>query len=634
MHYREHHYRWEWPLESSPEALWPLVADTDRFNRDTGVPAVERRAGDQSPSASTGRRLRQVWMGVAVEWDEEPFEWIRPYRFGVTRRYLSGPIAEMRVLAELTPLSGGGTRLSYQVWAQPRNLLGWLAIPVQVGWLCNRKFGATFKAYDRLAASGQNHLGLPVASRLAPGGSARLSAIHQKLLDQGAEPDLVARLIETVEQSDDLSLVWLRPYALADYWRAPRRRVLELCLLATRAGLLDFRWNLLCPLCRGAKRSSPSLAGVESQVHCDSCHIDFTVNFDRLVELAFRPTAAVRQIEGREYCIGGPQVTPHIVAQQLLPPETQRKMAMTLEDGRYRLRTPGLPGGQFFRVADEGLTEATLRLSRSGWSAEELCLAPTPELRFENATSAERLFILERLAWSDQAATAAEVTAMQLFRDLFASEALRLGEQISVGSLAVLFTDLRGSTRLYREIGDATAFALVMDHFKVLREAIAAEEGALVKTIGDAVMAVFRRPAAALRATLAAQQAMASPPDGGRPLLLKAAIHYGPCIAVTLNDRLDYFASTVNIAARLAGLSVGGDLVISAAVRADPEVADVLDQSTGSFTVEPFEATLKGFDAERFELWRVMPAAQPPRPSNSELLMGGAHLEQAVSPSR
>ena len=139
---------------------------------------------------------------------------------------------------------------------------------------------------------------------------------------------------------------------------------------------------------------------------------------------------------------------------------------------------------------------------------------------------------MERMAWSDQAATAAEVTALQVFRDLFSNEALRPGEQISVGTLTVLFTDLRGSTQLYREIGDAPAFGRVMTHFDVLREAIRCEEGALVKTIGDAVMAVFRRPAGALRAILKAQATLADPPDGLRPLMLKVGIHSGPCIAV------------------------------------------------------------------------------------------------------
>ena len=122
------------------------------------------------------------------------------------------------------------------------------------------------------------------------------------------------------------------------------------------------------------------------------------------------------------------------------------------------------------------------------------CTSLKLSLTLENTTDAEQLVMLERMAWTDQATTAAEVTALQMFRDLFSSEALRPGEQISVGTLTVLFTDLRDSTKLYREIGDATAFGRVMNHFDVLRKAIAEHDGAIVKTIGDAVMAVFRTP--------------------------------------------------------------------------------------------------------------------------------------------
>lgn len=106
---------------------------------------------------------------------------------------------------------------------------------------------------------------------------------------------------------------------------------------------------------------------------------------------------------------------------------------------------------------------------------------------------------------------------------------------------------------------------------------------------------------------LRAQRALARPPEGERPLLLKAGIHYGPCIAVTFNGRLDYFGSAVNIAARLEGLSTGTDVVISSAVRADPEVAAWIEGEAEGLAVEPLEATLKGLDEERFALWRVAP---------------------------
>jgi class 3 adenylate cyclase len=292
------------------------------------------------------------------------------------------------------------------------------------------------------------------------------------------------------------------------------------------------------------------------------------------------------------------------MAQQLLTPGANRTIAVPLEPGRYRLRTLKLQGGQYLQVNSGGLAEVTLRAEPTGWAQDELTLSTNPTLHFENNTSSDQLFVLEHLVWSDQATTAAEVTALQLFRDLFANEALRPGEQISVGTLAVLFTDLRGSTRLYREIGDAPAFGRVMNHFDILKKAISEEEGALVKTIGDAVMAVFLHPAGAVRAMLKAQELLAA--EGQPPLCLKAGIHYGPCIAVNLNDRLDYFGSTINLAARLEGFSTGNDVVISAAVRNDPEVIQMLAKSQNQLEAEQFEANLKGFDEERFNLWRVV----------------------------
>ena len=144
-----------------------------------------------------------------------------------------------------------------------------------------------------------------------------------------------------------------------------------------------------------------------------------------------------------------------------------------------------------------------------------------PTVPIVNDSEHEQLFVLERTAWSDQALGAAEVTALQVFRDLFANEALRPDEPISVGTLTVLFTDLRDSTRFYLEIGDAPAFGSVMDHLDVLRAAVTAEGGAVVKAMGDAIMAVFPRPLAAVQAGRHAQRDLAASRNGGRPFRLK-----------------------------------------------------------------------------------------------------------------
>jgi class 3 adenylate cyclase len=607
MRYPEFHYRWEWHLEASPNLLWPLVSDTNRFNRDTGLPTLEQRA---APGDNARRRLRIFRLGLPVEWEEEPFEWVQPYRFGVRRRYLAGPVAEMRVVVDLNPQPDGGTHLVYQVWARPANPLGLIAIPAQIGFLSARRFDAAMRRYNQTALAQTPMASTAGAVQFAPGGRARLASIRANLLAAGAGPEILALLLETIEHTDSLVAAKLRPYQLADEWELPRQTVLEHFLLATRYGLLELQWEVLCPLCRGAKQSGPTLGAIDQQVHCDTCNIDFGVNFDQSVELSFRVNPAIRDSERPEFRVAGPQTTPHVVVQQLVTPNEERVVYPALEPGRYRLRTLKQRGGEYLRVETSGLDDVTLRASEfDGWPTGELAITPDATLHLKNATDDEQLFILERMAWSDQAVTAAEVTTLQIFRDLFSNEALRPNEQISVGSLTIVFTDLRGSTHLYNEIGDAPAFGLVMNHFDVLKDAIAAEGGAIVKTIGDAVMAVFQRPAPALRAMLAAQGALSHLPKGERPLRLKAGIHYGPCIAVTLNNRLDYFGSTVNLASRLEGFSSGNDVIISDAVRTDPEVADLLAETDGLKT-EPFATQLKGFSVD-FNLWRVAAAENP-----------------------
>jgi class 3 adenylate cyclase len=604
MSYREFHYRWVYDLRSSPEKLWPFAADTNRFNRDTGVPALEVESRKSKPLKSGRRFLRLKAFGMPIEWEETPFEWIRPARIGVTREYSKGPVEKLVVLIQLEPKTLGGTKVTYEVWARPKSALGLVAIPLQIGLISARRFARAFREYDEMAQTGELQ---ELAAQRVPSENEqrRLDLLASKLVENEVPRAIANQLVNFVGRASDTELARIRPYALADNWNENRREVLEACFQATRVGLLDLQWDLLCPMCRGPQESSSSLKDIHSNVHCAGCQIDFSVNFDRFVELTFRPNATIRTVDTKMYCMGSPQRTPHVVAQQLLPAKGERTVTIPLELGRYRVRTLAIPGEQSLEAkVNEPLT-TTIEADPAGWKKEELLLSTNATLHLINTSDAEQLFVMERTAWSDQAATAAEVTALQIFRDLFSSEALRPGEQISVGTLTVLFTDLRNSTQLYREIGDATAFGRVLNHFDVLKQAIAEEDGAVVKTIGDAVMAVFREPDRALKAMLKAQHLLAFPPENTEPLILKAGLHVGPCIAVTLNDRLDYFGSTVNLAARLEGLSTGNDVIISHQVFEDPEVQQLLQTENGRLTVEHFDMTLKGFKDERFALLRV-----------------------------
>jgi class 3 adenylate cyclase len=602
------HYRWTWDFRAPPAALWPQVSDTERFNRDCGFPPFEVRAPEKGgvPAEPGVRRLRSTYLGIIGEWEEREFEWVQPVRFAVSRIFTRGPILEMTLSCELTAAPGGGTTIAYDIRVAPRNLLGALIVPLAIGLRMRRDTERVLRAYDEKALTPQPALEAPPAPRAAAEAPPRLAALSAALISEAGQPAaLVDLLCSHVAAADDFSASKMRPYALADAWGTGRRATLDLFLHATRAGMLDFSWEVLCPHCRGSKPGKADLAGVSSEEHCDSCGIDFTVNFDQSVELTFVPNPKVRTVSRLEYCMGGPQITPHVVAQRRLGPGETLFVAVSFPEGRYRLRAQGIAVQQAFRVGRGGSASVRIDLGPGAVPLDEPAVAPDGILSVVNVDSAPRLTVIERVAWSDQSVTAADVTSRQIFRDLFSREILRQGERISVGVITIVFTDLKNSTQLYREIGDAPAFGRVLSHFDVIKAAVAQEEGGIVKTMGDAVMATFTHPAAALRAMRKAQAALMAPVKAGSSLALKCSIHQGPCLAINQNERLDYFGTTVNTGARLCALSTGGDIVVSGNVLRDPEVAALVASPGATLGARHDSASLRGLGGDAFEFWRV-----------------------------
>jgi class 3 adenylate cyclase len=594
---QEFYFDWYWDLASSPQAIWPLASDTNRFNRDTGQPEIEMLDNVK------GVKHVRMKLPIRVEWEEEPFEWTYPYSFGILRTYSKGPIDEMRVQANFDPRPDGGTRVRYQTWMKTDNILAQLALPFVIGVIAKKRFEKAFRIYDRLANKRGSVIETIRPRGLSAGGRARFKTLSQTIIRQGTDSLLVKHLEDFLDCADELSVQRIRPYALADRWEVNRRTVLEMFLRATRAGILDMSWDLLCPSCRGTTEGHTNLGDVRGNSHCDTCQIDFTVNFDHTIEVVFKPNASLRAVEfNAAFCVGSPQLQPHVVMSQSIAALRSLPVSMQLEPGRYTLRASNVPGSVSFVADADGLPKSDIRVTSFGWPPEQQHVSLQPTLNLINATDVDQSFQLQRTAWSDQASTAADVTALQVFRDLFASEVIRPGEEISIGSVTLMFTDLRDSTRLYRRIGDASAFGRVREHFDILEKSIASEGGAIVKTMGDSVMATFRHPIHALRAVWNAQTEIA---ERGEPMLwLKVGMHKGPCIVVNLNDRLDYFGSTVNIAARLPTFSQGGELVFTEEINDDPEVHQFLVENRKLDALRPFTGNVKGFD-EPFTMWKL-----------------------------
>jgi class 3 adenylate cyclase len=272
--------------------------------------------------------------------------------------------------------------------------------------------------------------------------------------------------------------------------------------------------------------------------------------------------------------------------------------------GAWRLRTLEAGPELDLESGDEGFPEviATDDAMRTG--------SPQPPGRvaLRNDTTRPRTLVIEERAWVRDALTADRVTALQSFRDLFSDQVLRPGDEVAVRHVALMFTDLKASTALYGRIGDAAAYGLVREHFAFLTAIVRRHDGAIVKTIGDAVMAAFTDSRRAFDAAVAIQREIGAASWGreGEGIVIKVGLHAGPCIAVNLNGRMDYFGSTVNLAARLQGESTGGDIVVSTAVAAEAAI----DTGADGVLCTNERARLRGFtDPVGFLRVRVAAAA-------------------------
>jgi len=196
-------------------------------------------------------------------------------------------------------------------------------------------------------------------------------------------------------------------------------------------------------------------------------------------------------------------------------------------------------------------------------------------------------------------------TTIPAFQEFLAYQSLAEGQSLGIKKLAIFFSDLRGSTALYHQVGDVEAYRRVSEHFKVLFEAAARHNGTAVKTIGDGVMGIFADPKEALAAIADSLNGVSALNQqlglrGDERLMLKIGLHVGSCIVVTLNKRLDYFGETVNIASRLSGVAQGDDVILSHGVLEDSNIC-TLAKSLGQLT--PFTARLNGLP-QNFDLHR------------------------------
>jgi adenylate cyclase len=584
-------------LAAPPERVWPLISDTDRFNRLLGMNEVTYRpidAGNKTSARFVGETRSG---GFKLTYDELPFEWTHERSFSVYRRMHGGPVMSLTLQCTLEKTSAsdgngaleGGTRATVRLEITPR-----LGILRPIAWLNAKQFVARFAglgpAIDAHVVAGAPSPYVVPASEADP---ERVEAAIATLRER-VPAALADRLGAFVRSGADADVIRVRPFALADEWGVDRREVLRAFLHAVPAGLVELRWGLICPSCLTASEQARSLDEISPEGHCQLCDITFDLDLDRAVEATFQPHPAIRRVPEALFCMGGPQRTPHVLVQASVDANATRAMGLPHAAGRYRVFARG--GATATLEIDPAADPAAdVTLSVEGLQPAHLRAAPGGELRITNRCDDARHVKIERLTFASAAATAHVVSTFDEFRSLFAKDLLKRGTPLKVARAAILFSDLTGSTALYTRVGDAAAFRLVDDHFDVLRAVIAAHEGVLIKTMGDAVMAAFvdeRQCARAATDALGRFETFRAGQTHGEHVGLKLGIYAGACYVVTANGALDYFGQTVNVASRLQHLAQSGEIVIPAHT-----YATLGEGEKAALAVrERFEARVKGVE--------------------------------------
>ena len=576
-------------FDHSPAVMWPLMIDSPRSNEATGFPR-HKVTQTPRPDGSVERIARGKFGPFPSEWEEFPWEWVEQHKMRNIRRFRKGIFDNITALFELTP-EGDGTHLHAELTMQSSNLFGTLFLLLGGGKNLARKVEVIIAAN---AAYVLDNGPLPAAlagDKVSAAVRARLTQLVAEIEGGPYGHSLARLLVEFIATASDVDMNCIRPLELARKWDAEPRKTIELCLEAVRVGLLGMRWDLICPRCRGGEGVIPDLAALPEGIHCPSCNIDYQRDFSANVELSFHPAPAIRPINRDEkFCLMSPAHTPHVLLQKILEPGENAQVDIDIAPGAYDLHTLEPGGVVTVDYAGGGFPEVIA--GDSDMRAGEKAKAGIVALR--NDSNKRLTLLIERREWLDNIVTADKVTTLQAFRDLCGNQVLRAGDDAAIEHIALVFSDLRGSTALYNRIGDGPAFQLVREHFAFLAGEVREHNGAIIKTIGDAVMAAFGEPADAVRAMLSIQSHIATfnASQGKEELVIKLGGHAGRTIAVNLNGRLDYFGVTVNLAARLQQESAGGDVVLSQSLADDPAVDALLE----GMQFETGAAQMKGFD--------------------------------------
>jgi hypothetical protein len=446
-------FRRETRFAKPPAAIWPFISDTARLWEFNGL--APYRFEERVDREGRVRRFVRGKLGpFPVRWEEDFGEWQDNHRVFQVRNYQNGPMRRWEWGCELVA-EGEGCRLIVTGLAEPAGLLGFVG---KHAGLFEAEYGKAMAGIERIIRESDGSALVPgwsVEDLAEPAGRQRLDALGAELARDPASHALAPNLIDYLRHAPIVDLRSIRPVALAKLWSVPPDQAVELFLAAARKGVVAMGWELLCPRCRGAKSRVSRLQDLPKGAHCSACNIDYERNFSRNVELTFHPASWIRPQSDGEMCMLGPGSARHVKFQGEVAARSAKSFELALAPGPYRFRTVEAGDEADREIGADGIIP-TLVARGSDIVLEEA--SARNELAIRNESDKPLVFVVEDRNWAKDALTGERVIAMPAFRRLSPEQLLRPGDNAEIGWVAIMFTDLKGSTELYDALGDAPAY--------------------------------------------------------------------------------------------------------------------------------------------------------------------------------
>lgn len=530
-------FLWEFELKSSPEELWPYLSDTSTTNQKLGLPPMEF----QEKNGKLFGKSKNL--GILLEWEEVPWEWKYPEWIRNARIYSKGFAKYVRAMYLFNKIDNTKTKLFIYFGWIPKNIFGKILLKIAMPRIY-KKYNEFLKNLDKNIKENKTE---QYFEKIDQNILLKIYKRYEEIQDAKLLKNYISIWNYLTNQKQSF-LNMIRIKKIAKDLNISLEQLLEFFLISTKKGFFLLSWSIICPHCRGIRKELNNIGELPDKEYCEACEVEIETSNYNNIEIIFKIHPSIANIKEEFYCAAEPAKKSHILFNQKIEQKQTLKIndLSLLKDKTYRIRWKGQKDYALIKIQDHG--EDKLLINEFFQFQNQIInLKKNFELILTNPYENKKEFILEYFEEDELALRPQELFNFQGFRDLFDDQIIQTNIQLDIGIQYLLLADIVGSTKLYIEKGDSYAFRIIKKFFEKSYEIVKNNQGAIVKTIGDAIFASFSTEENLLNCLFELHNTFKKTEEPK----IRITINSGKVFAVNLNTGIDYFGNPVNLLAKM-----------------------------------------------------------------------------------